>query len=139
MAFSLAGASPLLAILILLGATAIFFVLPRISTGYLSAFARNHVFNTGFSDQVQLGQIGEIQQSNSLVMHIQIDGDTHGAYDLKWRGVTLSVFDGKTWFNPHAQHVVTSAGSGRFLLLQDRANWRTLPAAVQRNQFIIAF
>src|SRR5580698_1124341 len=113
MAFSLAGASPLLAILILLGATAIFFVLPRTSTGYLSAFARNHAFSTGFSDQVQLGQIGEIQQSNSLVMHIQIDGDTHGAYDLKWRGVTLNVFDGKTWFNPHAQHVVTSVGSGR--------------------------
>ncbi|MGD0183370.1 MAG: DUF3488 and transglutaminase-like domain-containing protein [Terriglobales bacterium] len=129
MAFSLAGASPLLAILILLGATAIFFVLPRTSTGYLSAFARNHAFSTGFSDRVQLGQIGEIQQSNSLVMHIQIDGDTHGAYDLKWRGVTLNVFDGKTWFNPHPQHVVTSVGSGRFLLLQDKANWRTLPAA----------
>lgn len=124
MAFSLAGASPLLALLIMLGATAIFFILPRVSTGYLSAFARGHEFSTGFSDQVQLGRIGEIQQSNSLVMHIQIDGDTHGAYDLKWRGVTLNVFDGKTWFNPHAQHVVTSVGSGRFLLLQNGAQWR---------------
>ncbi len=130
MAFSLASASPLLAILILLGATAIFFVLPRTSTGYLSAFARNHVFNTGFSDQVRLGQIGEIQQSNSLVMHIQIDGDTHGAYDLKWRGVTLNVFDGKTWFNPHPQHVVTSIGSGRFLLLQDRQTGERFPQQV---------
>ncbi|HXM64050.1 MAG TPA: DUF3488 and transglutaminase-like domain-containing protein [Terriglobales bacterium] len=129
MAFSLVSASPLLAFLIMLGATAIFFLLPRISTGYLSAFARSNEFSTGFSDQVRLGQIGEIQQSNSLVMHIQIDGDTHGAYDLKWRGVTLNVFDGKTWFNPHAQHVVASMGSGRFLLLQDRANWKKLPPA----------
>ena len=31
--------------------------------------------STGFSDQVQLGQIGQIQQSSSVVMHIQIDGD----------------------------------------------------------------
>ncbi|MGA8489209.1 MAG: DUF3488 and transglutaminase-like domain-containing protein [Terriglobales bacterium] len=129
MAFSLAGASPLLAFLIMLGAGAIFFVLPRISTGYLSAFARSHEFSTGFSDQVQLGQIGEIQQSNSVVMHIQIDGDTQGAYDLKWRGVTLNVFDGKTWFNPHAQHVVASAGSGRFLLLQNGAQWRRFQPA----------
>lgn len=135
MAFSLAGASPLLALLIMLGATAIFFVLPRVSTGYLSAFARSHEFSTGFSDQVQLGQIGEIQQSSSLVMHIQIDGDTHGTYDLKWRGVTLNVFDGKTWFNPHAQHVVTSVGSGRFLLLQDRTNWKK-PALAGNSQII---
>jgi len=116
MAFSLAGASPALAFLILLAAAAIFFVLPRISNGYLSAFARSNEISTGFSDRVQLGQIGEIQQSNSLVMHIQIDGDPHGAYDLKWRGVTLNLFDGKTWFNPHAQHVVPSLGGGRFLL-----------------------
>jgi transglutaminase-like putative cysteine protease len=127
MAFSLAGASPVLAFLILLGATAIFFVLPRVSNGYLSAFARSREISTGFSDQVRLGQIGEIQQSNSLVMHIQIDGDAHGSYNLKWRGVTLSVFDGKTWSNPHAQHVVTSLGGGRFLLLP--TDWRRFRAA----------
>jgi hypothetical protein len=121
MAFSLAGASPALAFLILLAATGIFFVLPRISSGYLSAFARSNEISTGFSDRVQLGQIGEIQQSSSLVMHIQIDGDQHGAYDLKWRGVTLNLFDGKTWFNPHAQHVVPTQGSSRFLLSQSGA------------------
>jgi hypothetical protein len=118
MASSLAGASPALAFLIMLGASAIFFVLPRISNSYLSAFARNREISTGFSDQVRLGQIGEIQQSSSLVMHIQIDDDPHGSYDLKWRGVTLNVFDGKNWFNPRAQHVVTSLGTGRFSLLQ---------------------
>jgi hypothetical protein len=122
MAFSLVGASPALAFLILLAAAAIFFVLPRISTGYLSAFARSNEISTGFSDRVQLGQIGEIQQSNSLVMHILIDGDPHGSYDLKWRGVTLNLFDGKTWFNPHAQHVVPTMGSGRFLLSQAGAH-----------------
>jgi transglutaminase-like putative cysteine protease len=121
MAFSLAGASPVLALLILTGAAAIFFVLPRISSGYLSAFARSNEISTGFSDRVQLGQIGEIQQSSALVMHIQIDGDPHGSYDLKWRGVTLNLFDGKTWFNPHAQHVVPSLGSGHFLLSRPSA------------------
>jgi len=126
MAFSLAGAAPMLAFLIMLGAGAIFFVLPRISTGYLSAFARSREISTGFSDRVQLGQIGEIQQSSSLVMHVQIDGDPHGSYDLKWRGVTLNVFDGKTWFNPHAQHVVTSMGQGRFLLLQTGSRGKSL-------------
>jgi protein-glutamine gamma-glutamyltransferase len=129
MAFSLAGASPVLAFLIMLGAAAIFFVLPRVSNGYLSTFARSREISTGFSDQVQLGQIGEIQQSNALVMHIQIDGDPHGSYDLKWRGVALNVFDGKTWSNPHAQHVVASLGGGRFLLLQNGAYGKRLQPA----------
>jgi protein-glutamine gamma-glutamyltransferase len=129
MALSLASASPVIALSIMLGAVAIFFVLPRVSNRYLSAFARSREISTGFSDQVQLGQIGEIQRSNSLVMHIQIDGDAHGSYDLKWRGVTLNLFNGKTWSNPHAQHVVASLG-GRFLLLQVGAEWRRFQATV---------
>jgi transglutaminase-like putative cysteine protease len=124
MAISLASASPVLTLLILLVAAAIFFVLPRVSNGYFSAFARGRVMSTGFSDQVQLGQIGEIQQSNSLVMHIQIDGDAHGAYDLKWRGVTLNLFNGNTWSNPHAQHAVVSVGAGRFVLWQNAARFK---------------
>jgi hypothetical protein len=117
--------------MILLAATAIFFVLPRVSNGYLSAFARSNEISTGFSDRVQLGQIGEIQQSNSLVMHIQIDGDQRGAYDLKWRGVTLNLFDGKTWFNPHAQHVAPNLGGGRFILSRAGAKSGNFHAAVQ--------
>ena len=106
-------------LLILVGAAAIFFILPRVSNGYFSAFARGRAMSTGFSDQVRLGQIGEIQQSSSVAMHIQIDGDPHGSYDLKWRGVTLNVFNGNTWSNPHAQHAVVSVGGGRFVLWQN--------------------
>ena len=96
MATSLAMASPVLVLCILLGAAGIFFVLPRVSAGYLSAYAPGGEITTGFSDQVELGRIGEIQQSSSVVMHIQIDGDERGSFDLKWRGVTLSNFDGRT-------------------------------------------
>ena len=121
MAFSLAGAAPAIVLLILLGAGGIFFVLPRISSGYLSAYAPGRELTTGFSDTVQLGSIGEIQQSSSLVMHIQIDGDTRGAYDLKWRGVALSEFDGKTWSTSHGQHIVPRQPDGRFVLRQPDA------------------
>jgi protein-glutamine gamma-glutamyltransferase len=114
LALSLAGISPVLVILILVSAAGIFVILPRASSGYLSAYAAGDEIATGFSDRVQLGSIGEIQQSNALVMHIQIDGDTQGGYDLKWRGVTLNVFDGKTWFNPHEQHLLQRLSDGRF-------------------------
>ena len=95
MATSLALASPVLVLCILLGAAAIFFLLPRVSAGYLGAYAPGGEISTGFSDTVELGRIGEIQQSGSVVMHIQIDGDDRGSFDLKWRGIALSNFDGR--------------------------------------------
>src|SRR5262249_13001843 len=121
MAFSLARTSTVLVAFTLLGATAIFFVLPRASGGYLSAYAPGNEIATGFSENVQLGRIGQIQQSTSIVMHIQIDGDEHGSFDLKWRGVALNVFDGRSWSNPHQQHLVSRLPDGRFVLSQHNA------------------
>jgi len=98
---SLVGIAPVILLLILLTATAIFFVLPRLSTGYLSAFSPSGAISTGFSDHVELGNIGEIQQSNTVVMHVEIVGEQQGTYTQNWRGVALSVFDGTSWSNPY--------------------------------------
>ena len=108
------AAGPAFLVLILLGGTAIFFCVPRVSTGYLGAYAPGGQLATGFSDSVRLGQIGEIQQSDSMVMHVQIEGDSTGAYDLKWRGVTLSLFDGRNWSNPLPEVVVPRTRAGQF-------------------------
>lgn len=128
MAVSLTGASPVLVLCILLGAAVIFFVMPRISTGYLSAYAPGGELTTGFNDQVELGRIGQIQQSNSVVMHIQIDGDTSGRNDLKWRGVALSNFNGRIWSTPGEQSIVPRLQDGRFALWQtEDIGQRSLP------------
>jgi len=119
MGLSVAGVSPALVILILLGATVIFFLLPRVSSSYLSVYAPGTDIATGFSDEVQLGRIGQIQQSRALVMRIKIDGDPQGAFDLKWRGVSLNVFDGRTWSNPHARHLLSNP-EGRFVFAPPR-------------------
>jgi transglutaminase-like putative cysteine protease len=126
MAFFLAGASPVLVVLILAGASAIFFLLPRTSAGYLGSFASGSDMATGFSDRVQLGRIGQIQQSRAVVMHVQVDGDTRGAFDLKWRGVSLSHFDGKVWTNPTEQYPIMRPADGRYSL------WRNQPASSRK-------
>ncbi len=100
LAFSLARVTPALMLMILVGAAAIFFLLPRTSAGYLGGYSFGTDFSAGFSDHVQLGRIGQIQQSNAVVMHIQIDGDPHGRFALHWRGVALANFDGRDWRNP---------------------------------------
>ena len=116
MATSLALASPALVLCILLGAAAIFFLLPRASAGYLGAYAPGGEISTGFGDTVELGRIGEIQQSGSLVMHIQIEGDDRGSFDLKWRGVALGKFDGRVWSNSQAQRPLFPELNGRFVM-----------------------
>ena len=85
---------------VLVAAVALFFALPRRTGGYLGAFAPNNQFVSGFSDSVELGQIGQIQQSSVVVMHVQIAGDTTGRHSLLWRGVALSLFDGRRWQSP---------------------------------------
>jgi protein-glutamine gamma-glutamyltransferase len=114
LAFSLARATPALVVMILLGAAAVFFLLPRMSAGYLGGYSFGTDLSTGFSDRVQLGRIGQIQQSNAVVMHVQINGDKAGQHALHWRGVALSNFDGKNWSNPHEQYPLTREADGAF-------------------------
>src|SRR5258708_38414778 len=88
--------APALMLMILIAAAAVFFLLPRMSAGYLGGYSFGTDLSSGFSDRVQLGQIGQIQQSTAVVMHIQIDGDTVRRYDLHWRGVGLAHFESPT-------------------------------------------
>jgi hypothetical protein len=97
-----------LAVTILAGGTILFFALPRVSGGYLTSYARGSDPVSGFRDNVQLGQIGRIQQSSQVVMHLQITGE-HAAFDGKLRGAVLTRFDGKAWADtPRYMNVMTS-------------------------------
>src|SRR5215468_12763680 len=76
LAFALVRFLPALMVMILFCAGGLFFVMPRMSAGYLGGYSYGTDFSSGFSDHVQLGRIGQLQQSNSVVMHIQIEGDS---------------------------------------------------------------
>jgi len=132
-----------------LAASVIFFIMPRLSTGYLSAYAPRNALVSGFSDDVRLGEIGQIQQSDTVVMHVQIDGDTRGEHNLKWRGVALLAFDGVRWSNPQQQATVLSNVDGYFDLSKTRAatgaavpqhlvRYRALMEPIGANVFFLA-
>src|SRR5262249_14081918 len=97
---SLASISALLGLLTLAGGALIFFILPRLSSsGYLRNLGIQGSLVSGFSPDVSLGGIGQIQQSSSVVMHVQVlEGKLPD--DVKWRGIALAVFDGHRWYNP---------------------------------------
>jgi protein-glutamine gamma-glutamyltransferase len=136
--YSLAWITPALVLMILAGAAAVFFLLPRMSAGYLGGYSFGTDLSTGFSDHVQLGRIGQIQQSDALVMHIQIDGDQHGQYALHWRGVALSNFDGKNWSNLRESYILARQADGFAIpfFSQGMAPTAITQAAAKQNHLI---
>jgi transglutaminase-like putative cysteine protease len=114
LSFTIAGIAPVLLLLIFVGGGLIFFVLPRVSAGYLNAYTGANDLTSGFSDRVELGRIGQIQQSKTVVMHVQVDGDTAGAFLLKLRGVALNNFDGRNWSNTRDRVNLSRGPDGRF-------------------------
>ena len=143
---ALAALTPVLAVAILMIAVAVFFILPRLSAGYLSAYAAGNELSTGFSDHVELGRIGQIQQSGSVVMHIQIAGDERGSHsELLWRGIALNQFDGRSWANTDRQVMIPRSPEGRFLLPEFYAvskgkilHYRVLLEPLGTNIFFVA-
>src|SRR5262249_14450180 len=75
----------------------IFFILPRFNAGYLSRFNLQPSLTSGFTDDVELGQNGQVNLSSALVMRVRLDGELPSR-DLHWRGIALTTFDGRRWF-----------------------------------------
>jgi transglutaminase-like putative cysteine protease len=125
------GALGLTSILTALAALAlgvvIFFLIPRFTTGYWSALHPERPLMTGFTEDMALGQIGQIKQSRALVMRVRVEGDPARAEMVRWRGIVLTTFDGRHWYtSSHAAEVVTPAPNGSYVL--------PTPAAATGNQ-----
>jgi transglutaminase-like putative cysteine protease len=103
-------------ILVLTGG--LFFLLPRSANATLSHFVSHRIHVPGFSNEVTLGQIGEIKNDSSAVMHVRPDS-ANFPDGLKWRGVALSDFDGKRWSNPPLETKTVRLDNG-WTLVTDR-------------------
>jgi hypothetical protein len=78
----------------------LFFIFPRFTAGYLGRAGVQPSLMSGFSDDVELGQIGEIKQNSEVVMRVKT-GEPVPYPMLRWRGSALTTFDGKRWTKPH--------------------------------------
>ena len=94
----LAGLAAFVTAGILILTAGLFFLLPR-SNATLSRLISHRMHVPGFSNEVELGQIGEFKNDSSAVMHIRPNSRDF-PNNLKWRGAALSDFDGKRWSNP---------------------------------------
>jgi transglutaminase-like putative cysteine protease len=99
--------------------TILFFLLPRVSAGYLGKTSFNPTLLSGFSDQVELGQIGEIKKSSAVVLRVET-GSPVNYPALRWRGNALAIFDGRRWTSAEHGAETLSANSEGWISLRER-------------------
>jgi transglutaminase-like putative cysteine protease len=84
--------------LIFVFALPLFFVTPRSGASALTRGGESLGGFVGFSDKVELGAIGRLQQSNQVVMRVRVENvQQERLRSLRWRGVALDQFDGLRW------------------------------------------
>lgn len=99
----------------------IFLVIPRFTAGYLGGLNLQPSLITGFSDDVELGQIGEIKKSSAVVMRIRVEGDPGRAQAARWRGIGFTTFDGRRWYTGAQEPSLVLAGAGGWYLVGPEA------------------
>jgi transglutaminase-like putative cysteine protease len=105
----LAGLTVCTAIGILVLTGGMFFILPRTARAAFQRLAPEQYRLQGFSNEVVLGELGDIKTSKIPIMRVRkVDAQSGPglprfselAANLKWRGTALSQFDGRRWSNP---------------------------------------
>jgi protein-glutamine gamma-glutamyltransferase len=91
----------------------LFFFFPRFSAGYLGRTSMSTTLMSGFSDSVELGEIGEIKKNTAVVMRVQTGAPVE-YNQLRWRGIALANFDGTRW---------SSGGRGTIAVLANNDGW----------------
>jgi len=115
---------------------ALFFFFPRFSAGYLGRTSLQPTLMSGFTDDVELGQIGEIKKNSQVVMRVRT-GKPVGYPSLRWRGIALSTFDGKRWYSPSRDEVTIPPGPNGWIDLQDKPGEQDRTATLLRYTVLL--
>lgn len=97
-------------------AAGFFLVLPRVGLAALPLRSRLGPAVSGFSEEVAIGAYGSIVASASVAMRVHLPevDDPSALPGLRWRGIALDTFDGRTWsvHHPRRMRAVLATGGG---------------------------
>ena len=90
----------------------LFLVVPRSGAAALTRSGGGPTHFVGFSENVTLGEIGNLKQDDDLVMRVKVE-DAPTSATLRWRGVALDEFTGRGWKKSAQARVGTQKNSDR--------------------------
>jgi transglutaminase-like putative cysteine protease len=83
---------------ILIPAVLLFFAFPRIGTGFFQGRGEKIQRISGFSEKVDLNEIGRIKVNSQIVMRVEPETMDERIDRISfWRGVAFHFYDGKSW------------------------------------------
>ncbi|HSS19025.1 MAG TPA: DUF3488 and transglutaminase-like domain-containing protein [Pyrinomonadaceae bacterium] len=85
-----------LLMLIFILAVPLFLVAPRSGAAMLARSGGGLSNLVGFSESVNLGELGELKGNSSVVMHVRLENSQPTPL-LRWRGVALDEYTGRGW------------------------------------------
>jgi transglutaminase-like putative cysteine protease len=108
-----------LIVLIVILALPLFLVAPRAGSPGITRGSGGLSNLIGFSETVSLGAIGELKRNDDVVMRVRVeDRGTLDTSALKWRGVALDEFNGKSWKkSPEARRLLERVSDRGFFRL----------------------
>lgn len=127
-----------LALAIAVMATVLFFVIPRYRTGYLSGLEMEPQSLTGFSDQVNLGDIGRVKRSSVVVMRVVVEGNPRPFEGIKWRGLGLTHFDGRHWYTGRVAIVQLSPLAPEHFAIPPAEGWQRRAQRLLRYRVLLS-
>ncbi len=75
----------------------LFFIIPRISSGFLERENKSILSVPGFADELTLGNIGRGKGSSKIVMRIEFPKVSGPPINMYIKGTTLDNYDGRNW------------------------------------------
>ncbi|MGH9470506.1 MAG: transglutaminase TgpA family protein [Terriglobia bacterium] len=117
----------------------LFFVIPRAHGSHFSSLGFEAQNVTGFSENIDLGDIGTITTSSAVVMRVKVNGSARAFDGVKWRGIALDTFTGRGWRSARAttRRAIAPVAPGRFLLEPDDG-WGGRPRHILRYQVLLS-
>ena len=109
--------SSALALLLLISSMVIFFLFPRLGLGFFSARVRSAESIQGFTDSIELGHFGTMQESGRVVLRLEfVSGEEKmgPASALRLRGITFDEYDGRGWTKSKSAAYQLRAGRDGF-------------------------
>jgi transglutaminase-like putative cysteine protease len=112
----------------------LFFLLPRTARAALQHVLQHRYHLAGFSNEVNLGEIGEVKKQDTPVMHIKMATKPERDSLLRWRGSALTQFDGRRWFNRPGGEEILHPDANGYLSLGPWRKRKSLSYSVHLNE-----
>ncbi|MGH7805468.1 MAG: transglutaminaseTgpA domain-containing protein, partial [Candidatus Binatia bacterium] len=85
-------------VILFLSTLGVFVFFPRMGAGFFANPLGRSSGLSGFSDEVDLGDVASLQLDSSVAMRVTVDDPEALPPELRyWRGATLDKFDGRQW------------------------------------------